>query len=391
MQPPGNSADVIVVGLGAMGSATCWQLAARGVDVIGVDRHRPPHPYGSSHGETRITRLAIGEGPEYVPLVRRSHELWPMIESETNTHLVTQTGGLVIGPPAGAFLEQTRAVARHYGIEHTRLSHGDLVERFPMFTLNDELEAYFEPQSGYVRPERAIEAELDLARRHGAQLHFDERVDRWETTGEGLTVHTDRSTYYAQQLVLCVGPWLHELFPEARGPFAVYRQIVYWFPILSDYDQLRDMPIFIFDLGGERRGFTHLDGFYGFPAIDGRDGGVKVGTEQFLETTEPDDRQHPATQTEIDEMFERCVHPYIPQLGREPIRTVSCLYTSTRGNRFVIDRHPDNEALLIVSACSGHGFKHSPAIGEAIAQLLTNGDSEISLGAFALDALRSSD
>lgn len=377
---------MIVVGLGGMGSSTVWQLATRGMRVIGIDRHRPPHPYGSSHGETRMIRRAIGEGPEYVPLVRRAHELWREIERQTGTQLLTETGGLVIGPSSRSFLAQTRATARDQAVPHTNLSHQELSERFPMFRTDPQSEAYFEPQSGYLRPETAIDAQLELAQRAGAELHFDEHIDRWQRSGETLTISTNKATYRANRLVLCVGPWIHELFPQGRGRFAIYRQLVYWFPIERGYDQLREMPVFILDFGGERRGFMHLDGCYGFPAVAGPDGGVKIGTEQFIETTEPDDRQHPATRAEVDEIYERCIEPHLPWLGREPIRTLSCLYTSTRGSRFVIDRHPDDDAVLIVSACSGHGFKHSPAIGESVAQLLTAGNSELDLSAFTLAA-----
>lgn len=385
-----HTADVIVVGLGAMGASTAWQLTARGVRVIGIDRHRPPHPYGSSHGETRITRLAIGEGPEYVAFAHRARDLWREIERRTSARLMTETGGLVIGPAGASFLEATRSVARQYEISHENLSHDELHQRFPMFNTARDVEAYFEPQSGYLRPEAGIEAQFELAETHGAELHFNERVQGWERTGDGLTVRTDKGTYSASQLALCVGPWIHELLPEHRDLFAVYRQIVYWFPIEHGYEQLREMPIFIFDFGGERRGFTHLDGFYGFPAIDGPDGGLKVGIEQFRATTEADDQQHPATAAEIEEMKERCLGPHLPWLDPHPIRSVSCLYTSTRGNRFVIDRHPDDEHVLIVSPCSGHGFKHSPAIGEAVAQLLTAGRSEISVDGFGLSAVQAS-
>lgn len=377
-------ADVIVVGLGAMGSATSFQLAARGVSVIGIDRHEPPHRFGSTHGDTRITRLAIGEGCEYVPLVRRSHELWRELEEAAGVKLLTPTGGLMLGPGDSEFLAQTRASARRYGIAHENLTHAAIGRRFPMFTLGPETEGYYEPEAGYVRPEAAVRAQLRLARQNGARLHLRELVTRWEASSDGVTVETDTGAYAAHQLVLCAGPWLSELFPESRAVFAVYRQHMYWFPITTGYERLREMPIFVIDFGSEREDFVHLDGFYGFPAIDGPDGGLKVATESYEHTTTPDDRQHPASQHEIHAIYERCVAPHLPWLGPAPLRTVSCLYTSTRGSRFVIDRHPGHERVMVVSACSGHGFKHSPAIGEAVAQLLTDGASEADLGPFSL-------
>jgi sarcosine oxidase len=380
--------DVIVIGLGAMGSAACFRLAARGASVIGIDGYQPPHPYGSTHGDTRITRLAIGEGSEYVPLVRRSHELWRELERQAGVQLLTQSGGVIIAHADSPFLEQTRASARQYGIAHENLSAAELATRFPMFTVDPQTEGYYEPEAGYVRPEAAVRAQLELSRRRGAQLQLGEQVEQWTASTTGVSVRTNSGTYEARQLVLCAGPWLPDLFPEGREIFAVHRQLQYWFPIRERYEQLREMPTFVWDFGGERDGFVHLDGFYGFPAVDGPGGGVKVATESYEQTTTPDGRQHPATQREITDMYERCVAPRLSWLGPEPLRTVSCLYTNTRGSRFVIDRHPEHEAVLILSACSGHGFKHSPAIGESVAQLVSDGASEIDLSAFSLERAR---
>lgn len=378
-----RNADVIVVGLGAMGSAACFQLAARGVDVIGIDQYTPPHPWGSTHGDTRVTRLALGEGREYVPLVRRSHVLWREIEQATETELMTQCGIVILARPPSEFLDETRASAGMYGIEHEDLTHDQIRDRFPMFTVDDQFVAYYEPEAGYLLPEAAVAAQLELARRAGAELRLKERVDGWSAERGGVTVSTDAGSYRADQLLLCAGAWITDLFPEGRDLFAVYRQLLYWFPIRQGYEQLRDMPTFVWDIGGQQDGFVHLDGFYGFPAIDGPGGGVKVAAEEYERMTTPDGRQHPATRTEVDRMYEQCVAPYLPWLGPDPLRTVSCLYTSTRGSRFVIDRHPVHDSVLIVSACSGHGFKHSPAIGEAAAQWLTGQERDIDLSAFS--------
>jgi sarcosine oxidase len=383
-----NRTEVIVVGLGAMGSATCLQLASRGVSVIGIDRYSPPHAFGSTHGDTRITRLAIGEGPDYVPLVRRSHELWRELEQQAGVPLLTQCGGLIIAHPDAPFLGRTRAVADQHGIAHEHITNAQLRERFPMFAVDEQTEAYYEPEAGLVRPEAAVRAQLDLAQGHGARLQLGETVHAWGAGTGGVTVTTDRGSYAGGQLVLCAGAWLPELFPEGTELFAVHRQLLYWFSIRERYGQLREMPVFVWDFGGALEGFVHLDGFYGFPAVDGPGGGVKLATESYERTTVPDGRQHPATADEIEEMYERCVGPRLPWLGPGSLRTVSCLYTNTRGSRFVIDRHPEHEAVVIVSACSGHGFKHSPAIGESVAQWLTDGASTIDLEAFSLAAAR---
>ena len=380
-------ADVVVLGLGAMGSSVCAQLAMRGVSVIGIDQYEAPHPFGSTHGETRMTRLAAGEGAEYVPLVRRSHELWRAIEAQTDTRLLNQTGGLIISRPGGWLFDATCELARRFEIEHQLLSPAELHERFPMLAADEETVAYFEPEAGFVRPEEAVRAQLELARRGGAELRPRERLLDWSASSEGASVVTDRATYACDQLILCAGPWLPGLLPEARDLFAVYRQIQLWFAIREGYEQLRDMPVFVWDFGGEREGFVHLAGFYGFPAVDGPAGGLKVASETYETTTEPDGRQHPATPDEAAAIYRRCIEDRFPWLGPNPVRSVSCLYTCTRGSRFVIDRHPEHDPVLIVSPCSGHGFKHSPAIGEAVAQWVTEGRPELDLGPFALARL----
>jgi sarcosine oxidase len=376
---------VIVVGLGAMGSAACAHLAARGASVLGIDQFAPPHAWGSTHGETRITRLAIGEGREYVPLVLRSHALWRELEEVTGQALLTQPGFVILADPTSPFLAETRAAARAYEVPHEDLGYAELRTRFPMFSPAADTEGYFEPAGGYLRPELAVTAHLQLASRHGAQLRVGERVRRWAASPNGVLVTTDTDSYAADQLLLCAGSWIGELFPDGRDLFAVYRQLMYWFEIRQGHAQLRDMPVFVWDFGGHRAGFEHLDGFYGFPAVDGSGGGLKLGTETFQHTAQPDGHQHPASVSEVTRIYERYVRPHLPWLGPQALRTASCLYTSTRGCRFLIDRHPDHDAVTIVSACSGHGFKHSPAIGEAVAQWLTGQQPDVDLGPFSLD------
>jgi sarcosine oxidase len=211
-------AEVLVVGLGAMGSAACSQLSARGASVIGIDRYEPPHQYGSTHGQTRMTRLAVGEGPEYVPLVRRSHELWREIEERTGARLLTQAGGLILSRPGSWFFDDTRTLARAFGIEHELLLSADLRERLPMFAVDDETEGCYEPAAGFVRPEEAVRAQLALARSDGAELRLGERLLRWSASEHGVEVATDRGTYHAEQLILCAGPVVAAVLPGGTRP-----------------------------------------------------------------------------------------------------------------------------------------------------------------------------
>jgi sarcosine oxidase len=220
-----------------------------------------------------------------------------------------------------------------------------------------------------------VATELALAARRGAVLRVGERVRRWAASAQGVEVHTDTGRYVADRLVLSVGAWLPELFPEGREVFAVYRQLMHWFEIREGHERLRRMPVFVWDFGGERPEFVHLSGFYGFPAVDGPGGGLKIGTELYETTVTPDGRQHPATAPETERLYADYVDGRLPWLGPSAVRSASCLYTSTRGNHFVIDAHPEHDCVLLVSPCSGHGFKHSPAIGEAVAGWATGGAS----------------
>ena len=299
--------------------------------------------------------------------------------------MLEQIGGLVIGQRDDGFLERTRAVARLHGIPHRNLSHAQLSDEFPMFDAPDDTEAYFEPEAGFVRPEAAITAQLTVARRAGAELRLGETVLSWAASSGAVTVTTDVATLQARELVLCAGAWITKLVPESAGLFAVYPQILQWFGIRRGYEALRRMPIFIWEMAGERDAFTHLaGGFYGFPAIDGPTGGLKVATERYDATVDPDraSRHRPGRLGAA--LHERYLARYFPWVSAEPLRITSCLYTCTRGSRFVIDRHPSHPNVRIVAACSGHGFKHSAAIGEAVAQTISDGVSEIDLTPFAL-------
>lgn len=364
-----SAGEVIVVGLGAMGAAATYQLAKAGVKVTGLDKYYPPHDLGSTHGQTRITRLAVGEGAEYVPLVQRSHQIWPELEEQSGEEIFTQCGGLILAAPGNRFMASTRHLAATYQIEHQDLTAEQIIDRFPVFSPGPDLEGYFEPQAGYVRPEIAVKVQLDLAVRLGAELRLGSEMTGFESSGSGVEVTlASGERLHADRLLLCLGPWLPVVCPGLAHHFAVQRQLLYWFPTESNFQAFQEAPVFIWEMETPRHEFSHSSGFYGFPAVDGPGGGVKLATEQAETTTRPDGRQHPATPAEISEMYERYVRPCLPDLGATPLRDASCYYTATRSSRFVIAPHPDCSEALVVSACSGHGFKHSAGIGELVAR-----------------------
>jgi sarcosine oxidase len=267
-----ESYDIVVAGLGAVGSAVAFHASRSGASVLGLDRHKTPHPHGSTHGDTRITRLAIGEGAEYVPLAVRSHEIWREIERETGRELLVQTGGLVAGVHSSVsqhgvadFLNETVSMARQFGIEHEELATADIRRRFPQFALAAGEDGYFEPAAGFVRPEAGVAAQLDLARRHGATVRTGERLLSFSDKGGGVTVVTTRGEYRASHLVLAVGPWIKEFFPGSV--FQTYRQVLYWFDVDPGwYPTYRDAPVFIWEFGHGPTDFV-----YGFPALQHAD------------------------------------------------------------------------------------------------------------------------
>jgi sarcosine oxidase len=384
---------VVVIGLGAMGSATLYQLAKCGVDVIGIDRFSPPHAMGSSHGDTRITRQAIGEGMAYVPLVLRSHELWREIEAETGTDIFTPCGGLVLTEGSSTashhgiedFFASTVAAARTYDIEHEVLDFDELRTRFPQFNVTEAHSGYYEPGAGFVRPEIAVAAQLELAVRYGARIQRMEQVSGIEPSNDGVTVRTNRAVYGADQVVVTAGSWISSLAhcDSVISACTVYRQTLHWFDASASYSALTpdQMPVFIWgEVGSGGR-----DAFYGFPAIDGPNGGLKVATEQYEVNCNPDDLTD-ATPDESQRVFDDCVKGRLP-LGQTVVKTAGCLYTVTPDHQFIIDRHPEHSNVLLASACSGHGFKHSAAIGESLAQWAIDEKSAIDLSTFALSRI----
>ena len=361
--------DAIVVGLGALGAATTWQLAKRGRAVLGIDRHHPPHAFGSSHGETRVTRLAIGEGERYSPLAIRSHEIWRDLERETGERLLVECGGLIVsGTGARAtchvpgFFANTLAAAKRFGISHEVWDAPAIRRRFPQFAVGDDDVGYYEPSAGYVRPEACVAAQLALARARGARLALGETVLEIGESPEGAFVRTDRALHRAARVVVTAGPWLPELLGSAwAGRFRVCRQVLHWYEPSKavDFGPGR-FPIFIWELAG------HAQPIYGFPVVPGG-AGVKIATEQFEQATTPQSMARDVDAREAGELFAAKIAGCFPGLTGRSLASVACLYTMTADSHFVIEPHPDFARVLVASACSGHGFKHSAAIGESLA------------------------
>jgi sarcosine oxidase len=375
--------DVAVIGLGAVGTSVSYQLARRGAKVVGIDQYKPPHNKGSSHGESRIMRLAMAEGAPYGQLAMRSHELWQQIENDSHAQLFINTGCLIIGqntesPPS--YVCQTISAASANNVEHRVLRADAIRQRFPLFRITDADIGYFEPMAGLLRPHICITAQEFLARRHGAHLRTGERTIRIEGDAGGVRVTTDRGIITAAKGVISAGPWLPSLLEkELAYWFRIYRQVQFWFAPNQALHDWRLLPAFIWELGGEKKGL------YGLPGIDGGAGSIKVASEQYEIETTAMLFQEQVSDPEIAAMRENFLRPFLPTLDGACTKAVACMYTTTPDEDFLVDYHPYIPDLIVASPCSGHGFKHSPAVGEAIAELILTGTSTISLKRFKLD------
>jgi len=361
--------DVIVAGLGAMGSAALCQLAGGGASVLGIDRFEPPHDRGSTHGETRITRAAIGEGEEFVPLVLRSNEIWEVLSERTGRQLLNRTGLLIFSEGGGGsvlhgkdILGETIRIAGKFSIPHEVLDGNALRTRFPSLSFGPDASGYFEPGAGYLVPELCVQTNLEEARRLGARLNVNEAVLAVASSEGGVRVTTDKDTYECSKIIVSAGAWVRKLLghPLAEASFRISRQAMFWFETGADYSE-EHFPVYI------KAGDDEHSSYYGFPAVGGSST-VKMGFEQFAQETDPDTVDRTVSNAEFETAFNLLSGNF--RIRREGARAKTCLYTVTEDFGFVIDFLPENENVLVVSPCSGHGFKHSAGIGLLAKQLV---------------------
>lgn len=381
-------ADFLVIGLGAMGSAALYQLAKKGVKVIGLDRFAPPHTMGSSHGETRITRQAVGEGRDYVPLVTETHRIWRELEDETSQQLFTACGVLVMAPGVGEsshhgksdFVARSAEVARQFGIPHELFDGQEVARRFPQFrNVKGNDKVYYEPGGGYVFPERCIKAQLTRAAQLGAEIRTGVEVLSIVQDGDSVCVETSSGRFTAGQVVVTAGGWSAPLLGK---PFdrllTVNRQVLHWFELDDTTAYRADAPVFIW-----MHGATDVDYLYGFPPLPG-DNRIKVATEQYEAITTADTLERTVDPAESSALYRQHVAGRLAGVTPRVVQAAACLYTVTPDNGFIIDWHPAQNRVLTISACSGHGFKHSAGIGKVAADLLVDGHCNIDTSAFSI-------
>jgi sarcosine oxidase len=365
--------DAIVIGAGGMGAAAALHLAGRGLSVCGLDRFPPGHDRGSSHGQTRLIRLAYYEHPDYVPLLARSYELWRRLEADAGRGLLVESGLVLAGPPESEVVRGTIASAGIHGLPLERPSAAEAARRWPQLALPREWEVVHEPRGGYLLVEECVRAHAAAAERAGAVLETGRTVHGWRAEGNGVVVTTDAGDLAAGRLVIAAGAWAATLLDLPGIPLTVLRKQLFWHAPPASARAAHAagrLPCF---------GFDGPDGFYyGFPALDER--GVKIaehtGGAPVADPLAVDRTIDPAERARVEAALAR----HLPAVGTNLAAHASCLYTMSPDGHFIVGLHPRHPQVAVAAGFSGHGFKFAAVIGEILADLSTAGRAALPIG-----------
>ena len=373
------SYDAIVIGVGGMGSAAVYHLARRGLQVLGLEKHAIPHEMGSSHGYSRMIRYTLQEHPSYVPLVRRSYELWHEMEETAGEELMVTTGSIRAGAPNSPFFLNAQEACDLHSIPYEILTASEVNKRFPGYRFPEEISSVYQADGGFLLPERCILTHVQAAERAGADVHSQETVLDWGVRGDGVQVRTDRDTYTAGRLVVTAGPWAANLVPELAAYAVPERQVMGWFqPKRPELYAAEAFPVFGV--------FTEEGRYYGFPshAVPG----FKIGrAHHLLQKVDPDaiDREvHP----EDEDILRQAVNRYFPLAAGKLLDGKTCMYTNTPDGHFMIGTLDGQPQVSVAAGFSGHGFKFASVIGEIMADLAQNGATEHDINLFRLDRFK---
>ena len=370
--------DAIVVGVGGMGSAASYYLARRGKRVLGLERFGIPHSMGSSHGHTRIIRLAYYEHPSYVLLLKRAYELWREIQEQADERLLHITGSVDSGPEDSWVFKGSWESCRLHDLSHEVLTGSELHRRYPGYRLPDDHLALVQPEGGFLTPEKCIVSYVTAAQAHGAEIHARERVLEWEPLEGGVRVRTDRGAYEADKLVVTAGAWDGELVDVLDGLAVPERQVLAWLqPTRPERFRPENFPVFNL-LVDEGR-------FYGFP-VHGVPG-FKFGKYHHLEEVVDPETLDRETHDYDEQLLRDFAERYFPDGCGPTMDLQTCMFTNTPDSHFVIDVHPDYEQVSFASPCSGHGYKFASVIGEVMADLADTGITRHDISLFRLDRL----
>ena len=370
-----ESFDVIVVGLGAMGSATLYHLAKRGVSVLGLDQFEPPHDLGSSHGQTRIIREAYFEDPIYVPMIQRAISLWRELEQESGEGLYLQTGGIMIGAPDSIIFSGSQRSAREHNLPCEILDAKQIRQRFPALNPADHMIGLLEPRAGILYPEKCITTHLKLAARHGAQVRVNEPVTHWTNEPGSVSIKTSLTAYKAARAIFCSGAWLPELLPDLAPTLQIERQVLHWFRAAANPQHFTPdtCPVHLWEY---EPGLM----FYGFPDLGT---GIKTAIHHQGELNDRS-KINRAVNPHDEAKMRRLIAQFLPEADGPLLSSTVCVYTNTPDEHFLLDRHPDHPEVVIGSPCSGHGFKFASVIGSLLADLATGQKPPLDLSRFCL-------
>lgn len=370
--------DAIVIGLGGMGSASAYHLARRGKRVLGLEQFEPLHEQGSSHGLTRIIRLAYHEDPSYVPLLRRSYELWHELERTAGKELLITTGSLEGGPEDGEMFRGALEAARLHDIPHEALDADELRRRYPGYAaIGDDTYLVWQPDGGFLLAERSVRAHLDAAAKVGADLRFSQRVTSWEPTAAGgVRVTTAEAVHEADRLVVCAGAWARALLPQLETLAVPERQVLAWLtPRRPELFTPERFPVFLVEV--------EEGSYYGFPTHEGH--GFKIGWYHHLrEPMDPDDPDR-STRPDDEAALRAFVERYFPDAAGPTEMLRACIFTNSPDEHFLIDRLPDAPQVSLAAGFSGHGYKFCSVVGEIMADLAVDGGTRHDIGLFRLD------
>lgn len=357
--------DVIVLGIGGMGSATCYHLAKRGLRVLGLEQFQIGHAYGSSHGETRAIRRAYFEHPDYIPLLNRAYDLWEGLAAEAQKDILTKNGMVIYGNPTTSTVYQgTLLSALTHDIPLDEMTSSEALDRFPMYQPSSEMGALFEPGAGFLQVEMAVRAHAELATASGAFLREGVCVKSYHATKDHVNVHTDQGDFTAAKLVITGGPWNTKLLKDLGMPLKLQRIFQCWFKASKEHDLKQDVPCFAFHLSD--------DFYYGFPMLDGKT--IKIASHASGEPiNDPSEKRDADMLPSKLALLQKFIRMYLPYASTELARKSPCIYTMTPDENFIIDSHPQHPNVSFATGFSGHGFKFSTVVGEILADLAQHG------------------
>jgi len=372
--------DVIVLGLGGMGSAAAFHLARRRLRVLGLERFDVLHPFGSSHGLNRIIRLAYSEHPSYVPLLRRAYELWHELENLDGPQLLYTTGNLEGGLHDGDVFAGARHAAELHDLPHEMLTGEEVSRRWPGYHLPPEHRVVYQPDGGFLASEECILAHVRQGVAAGAQLHWREQVFEWGPVQDGVWVRTERGRYEAERLVVCAGSWVGKLFPELASLTVPERQVLAWLrPTRPELFRLGNFPVFYLQMEeGRHYGFPE----WGIP-------GFKFGRYHHLEEVADPDAMDREPNVKDEQILREFARRYFPDGEGPTVALKTCLFTNTPDEHFILDLHPEYPQVAVASACSGHGYKFCSVVGEIMADLAQQGETRHDLQLFKLSRFES--